>query len=251
MKLENKVIWLTGASQGIGYELAKQLFDRNNTLIVTARHTETLEELASHFPHEKIIIKSGDVSKREANERIVSEIKHEFAVIDTMILNAGTCVYIDADDFSSEKFIHNIQTNLISASYAIEFALPLLKQSLQPHIIAIASSAAYLPLPRASGYGASKAALAYMMESLAVELSQQGITLSTVYPGFVKTPLTDKNDFPMPFRITASNAAKRILQACDKGKAHVHFPKRFTLPLKIIGALPYTIRQWLATKTVR
>lgn len=115
----------------------------------------------------------------------------------------------------------------------------------------MSSTVAYAGLPRAEAYGASKAAIRYLLESLRIDLYRLGITVSVVCPGFVRTPLTDRNDFPMPFRIEAEDAARRIVDGIEAGKAEIHFPKRFSLAFKLLTLLPTRLYLRLCARLVR
>jgi short-subunit dehydrogenase len=110
--------------------------------------------------------------------------------------------------------------------------------------VLVGSSAAYVPLPRAEAYGASKAAIAYLADTLRVDLYREKIDVSLVCPGFVKTPLTDRNDFPMPARVSVEDASRYIRQGIERRNSEIHFPKRFTYLLKALSLLP----KWLWTR---
>ncbi|HBH28499.1 MAG TPA: short-chain dehydrogenase, partial [Desulfofustis sp.] len=125
------------------------------------------------------------------------------------------------------------------------------RRASRPHLVGIGSSAAYLPLPRAEAYGASKAAVAYLIETLRITLSPEQIDVSLVCPGFVKTPLTDKNDFAMPMRISVEQASRAIRRGIDKRQAEIHFPKRFTYILKTLSLLPRGIWKRIGMKMIK
>jgi short-subunit dehydrogenase len=164
--------------------------------------------------------------------------------LDLAILNAGTCEYIDLPDFDSALVSRVMRANVESLAISIEGVLPLLRLGNNPHLVGVGSSASYVPLPRAEAYGASKAAAAYMLETLRIDLARENITVSLVSPGFVKTPLTDRNDFPMPMRVSIEQACEAIRRGIAKRHLEIHFPKRFTLSLKALSLLPR--RLWLA-----
>ncbi len=136
--------------------------------------------------------------------------------LDTVILNAGTCEYVDAKQFDSSIIEHVVRTNLLASSYCIEAALPLLRVGRAPHLVGVASAVTYLPMPRAEAYGASKAGLRYLFESLRISLSPENIDVTVISPGFVDTPLTERNDFPMPLSWPADKAARHILSKLDE-----------------------------------
>jgi len=135
--------------------------------------------------------------------------------------------------------------------YAIEAALPLLRQSKAAHIVGMSSTAYYVGLPRSEAYGSSKAAIAHMLNALRISLSSENIPVSVICPGFVETPLTDKNDFPMPGKITAEEAAVYICKGIAKQAEEIHFPKVFSFIMKVLSALPYFIQTPLLKKMVK
>ncbi|MGD9212800.1 MAG: SDR family NAD(P)-dependent oxidoreductase, partial [Desulfobacteraceae bacterium] len=159
------------------------------------------------------------------------------------VLNAGNCEYIDLPHFDSALFRRVMHANVMSMAISIEGVLPLLRKGTRPHLVGMGSSAAYLPLPRAEAYGASKAAVAYLMNTLRISLFKENIDVSLICPGFVQTPLTDRNDFPMPFRISVEQASQYIRAGIAKRKREIHFPKRFTFILKLLSWLPP--KMWL------
>ena len=159
-----------------------------------------------------------------------------------MIANAGTCEYVDVNQFDTALFRRVLETNVLGLVNTVGAALPLLKQSKRGYIVGVSSSVAMLAMPRAQAYGSSKAAITHFLESMKADLTPLGLDVSVVSPGFVKTPLTDVNDFPMPMRITADQAAKEIVKGLRKRTWHIHFPKRFTFILWMLGHLPAFLR---------
>ena len=157
-----------------------------------------------------------DVTDKSAYSGLLAYINKKLNGIDIIILNAGNCIYVDLDTFNSDDFVSMISVNYLAHVYAIEAFLPLLKQSSAPHIVPIASLSGYCGLPRASAYGPSKAAVINLAQSLQLDCKQDNISVNLVNPGFVKTPLTDKNDFPMPGLVSSDAAAHYILKGFEK-----------------------------------
>lgn len=240
MKLHNKVIWLTGASSGIGYALCEALLQKGNRVFASARNCAALNELQQQYPHLHVI--PCDISDKNSLQQAAQQIQNFTAYLDMVIANAGTCEYLDVKHFDSELIRRVMDTNFMGSVYTIETALPFLYQAFKPYIVAVSSSVAYLPMPRAQAYGASKAALSHFMESLYSDLKHLGFRMSIVSPGFVQTSLTDKNDFAMPLRIGAPEAAQHIIRGLEKERWDIHFPKTFTLFLKFISLLPAAVR---------
>jgi short-subunit dehydrogenase len=167
--------------------------------------------------------------------------------IDVLVLNAGTCLYIDdAKNFDGETFQEVINTNLSALGYLLANFLPKVKAGGQ--VVFISSSATIIPFPRSEAYGASKAGIDYLANSLRLDLADHNIGVSLVHPGFIKTPLTDKNDFNMPFLLTSEEAAERIFKGVRAKKRYIHFPKRLTLLLKLFSLLPSSLWQALITR---
>jgi short-subunit dehydrogenase len=152
-----------------------------------------------------------------------------------------------ASDLSRAAFEPAFNVNLLGAVSAIEAVLPYMRQRKSGHIALVSSIAGYRGLPRAEAYGASKAALTYLGEAMRLTLKQEGIKIQIISPGFVATPLTAQNDFPMPFMIPAEDAARRVVKGLQSNRFEITFPKRFTYVLKLLRCLPY----WLYFPLVR
>jgi NAD(P)-dependent dehydrogenase (short-subunit alcohol dehydrogenase family) len=246
-------IWLTGATSGIGRALAERLLADGHRVALSARSETALEQLAAG--HANALLLPLDVSDRHTVARAGERIREAFGGLDLALLNAGTCEYLEARHFDVDLVERVFAPNFHGAVYCIEAALPLLRRARaeggRPLLAATSSAAAYLPLPRAEAYGASKAALSHFLESLRLDLHAEGIGVSLIHPGFVKTPLTDRNDFPMPMRIEVEQAAEAILEGLSRRRLDIHFPRRFTLLMKLMGILPPTLRHRLGLRLVR
>lgn len=254
MPLEGKQrIWLTGATSGIGRALARRLLADGHRVALSARSESALAELAQGHPDALPL--PLDVSDRAAVARAGEGLAEAFGGLDLALLNAGTCEYLEAGRFNVDLVERVFAPNFLGAVYCIDAALPLLRRARaeggRPLLAATSSAAAYLPLPRAEAYGASKAALSHFLESLRLDLHAEGIDVSLIHPGFVKTPLTDRNDFAMPMRIEADQAAEAILRGLARRHLDIHFPRRFTLLVKLMGLLPPALRYRLGLRLVR
>ncbi|WP_111496323.1 MULTISPECIES: SDR family NAD(P)-dependent oxidoreductase [Marinobacter] len=246
-------IWLTGASSGIGEHLALQLLHDSHHLIITGRRREPLDAMAEGFPGQ-VTVAPADTTDRDALSAL-GDVFTQQAPLQMAILNAGTCEYLDVQAFDASVVEHNVAINFSGTVRSVEAVLPALRaarrQGLPARIVIVSSSAWWFPFGRAEGYGASKAALTYFAHSLRADLAHEGIEVTVVSPGFVRTPLTDRNDFPMPGLIEADEAASRIMHGLRKGHREIHFPKRFTLTLKLLGALPQRWIDALAARMAR
>lgn len=247
-------VWLTGAGTGIGLELARGLLAEGHSLVVTGRRREPLEQLAIAGSESRLTVAPADTTSAEDLKR-VAETLAEQGPLTLAILNAGTCEYVDVANFSSDVVATNIETNVLGTARCIEMVLPLLRQArsqgLPATLVIVSSSAWWFPFARAEGYGASKAALTYLAQSLRADLAAEGIEVVVVSPGFVRTPLTDRNDFPMPGLIDADAAAARILEGLRKGRRNIEFPRRFTWTLRALGNLPQGLIDRLAASMTR
>ncbi len=232
-----KRIWLTGASYGIGRSLALELASRGAKVAISARSAAKLSELAVYLG-DAAVIAPLDVTDYPGNVQTANAVAEQLGGIDIAILNAGTAEYVDIQNFSSDVFERQVKSNFLSMVYGVEAVLPWLRQSSSPHLVTMSSTAAYGGLPRSEAYGATKAAIKNMFEGLRISLLPEDIAVSIVCPGFVKTPLTDKNDFAMPLRIDAEKAAYIIADGIARQKQEIHFPKVFSMTYKLLSSLP-------------
>ena len=246
-------IWLTGATSGIGEALARKFIAQGHQVVLSARNAESLEALCQGHPNAHPL--PLDVSDRQAVLNAGETIAERLGALDLALFNAGTCEYLNAQQFDMDLVERVFKPNLFGTLYGIEAALPLLRaarqQGLPARLAATSSASAYLPLPRAEAYGASKAAVSYFLESLRLDLDQEGIDVSLIHPGFVKTPLTERNDFPMPMQVTAEQAADAIIAGLVKGRLDIHFPRRFTYLVKLLGILPPALRRQIGLRMTR
>jgi len=257
--LENmKNIWLVGASKGIGLSLLREIYDDEKTIFVSSRSEEDLNALQAEIETKpnSLVQLPLDVTDRDGIKKSVTAINDLVSGLDMIFINAGICEYIDSSKPDAQLVRRLFETNFFGAVDLIELTLPLLRASSLyrgrlkncyngPKIVVVSSSVAYLPLPRAAAYGASKAAASYFMESLKIDLQHEGIDLRIVSPGFVDTRLTIENDFPMPFMISAEQSAKLIVRGLSGKSFDIHFPRRFTYLLKIVNWLPDRVKHKL------
>lgn len=248
--LSGRRIWLTGASTGIGRACALEFARRGARLALSARNAQALDALVAEIGPDRALAVPLDVTDRAANHAAVARIAETFGGLDTVVFNAGTCEYVEETSFDADLFDRVLATNLHASIYGMEAALPILSRGVSPHLVAVSSSTAWLPLPRAEAYGASKAAQKYLLDSFRLRSEKRGLWVTGVYPGFVKTPLTDRNDFPMPFLVTAEDAARRIADGIEARRREIHFPLALTWPMKVLGILPTWIYQPLVSRLV-
>ncbi|MEA2119526.1 SDR family NAD(P)-dependent oxidoreductase [Halovibrio sp. HP20-50] len=246
-------IWLTGATSGIGEALARKLIAQGHHVVLSARNAEALDALCQDHPNAYPL--ALDISDRQAVLAAGQRIKERLGSLNLALFNAGTCEYLNAQQFDMALVERVFTPNLFGTLYGVEAALPLLRaarqEGLPARLAATSSASAYLALPRAEAYGASKAAVSYFLESLRLDLDQEGIDVSLIHPGFVKTPLTERNDFPMPMQVTAEQAADAIIAGLIKGRLDIHFPRRFTYIVKLLGILPPALRRQIGLRLTR
>ncbi|HEY5636700.1 MAG TPA: SDR family NAD(P)-dependent oxidoreductase [Burkholderiales bacterium] len=229
-------VWLVGASSGIGAALAEALVARGARVAVSARSADVLE---SRFGG-RARIEPLDVTDARATAATAARLGSEWGSLDLVIHLAGTYREMRPSSMDLEAVRAIIELNLTSVFNLLAAALPQMARGAQVSIVS--SVAGYGGLPNSLAYGASKAALINLAESLWLDLRARGIGVSVVTPGFVDTPLTARNSFPMPALIGAGDAAREMVRGLERGDFETHFPKRFTLAVKAIGLLPRALR---------
>jgi len=237
-----KRVWIIGASAGIGLTVAKTLEQQGAILTLSARHLAAIEQdpLLSQFA-----CLSLDISNAES---IRSSLLSLIEPLDVIMVFAGAYHAGALVSHSQESIQQTLDTNLTGVINLCHQLLPKLIAQQQAHIVLVGSSAAYLPLPNASVYGASKAGLRYFAQSLYTECLPHQIAVSLVSPGFVKTRLTDQNPFAMPSLMTTEQASHALLAGLAKGQFDIAFPFGFTLGLKLVNALPWSLRQLMLNR---
>ena len=250
MTFNEKTIFLTGASSGIGREIAKALLKENCRLILASRNLEELKKLAGENKNSfssVLPIKCDIMNKNEVCEAVESA-KRKFGKIDIAILNSGISSREPVEKFSSSTAEKIFGVNVLGMVYCIEALLPDFIQRREGVIAGISSLADGRGFTRSGFYSASKAAVSKILESLRVELKKYNVKVITVKPGFVKSPMTDKNEFEMPFLMDAGKAAGIILKGISKEKSKIEFPLPTTLGAKLLKILPDPLFDYIASK---
>ena len=248
MALPWRVVWITGASTGIGAAVARQLATTGVVVAISARNTDTLNELAA--TNKNLRAYPLDVTDEKAVADCFIEIEKDMGPIDLIIAGAGTYAPATADDFHIAAFKRMYEVNYLGVINLLVAVLPVFRNRRAGHISWIASVAGYRGLPKAAAYGPTKAALINLAESIKPELARDGVVVSVINPGFVKTPMTAQNDFPMPFLMNVEDAARATIEGLRKQKFEVAYPKRFVAILKIARVLPYVWYFWLVKRFV-
>ena len=249
MSENQKKIWITGASSGIGKSLAEKFALEGWKVAVSARRKEILDEMAND---KNIFSYPLDVTNQEQISDVFSKIINDFGNLDLCVFSSGTYdPKLEQEiNIKQNKFV--METNFFGVLYCIKSVEKYFKDKKDGHISIVSSVAAYRGLPNSSGYGPSKAALTNLTESLYFDFKKYNVRISLVSPGFIKTPLTDKNEFPMPFIKSPEFAAEKMYNGLTKDKAfEIHFPKTLTMLLKFLRILPYRIYLFLIDKGVK
>ena len=249
MSENQKKIWITGASSGIGKALAEKFASEGWKVAASARRKEILDEMSSH---ENIFSYPLDVTNQDQIKISFEKIIEDFNGLDLCVFSSGTYDPKLEQEINDKQNKFVMETNFFGVLYCVNAVENYFKNKKNGHISIVSSVAAYRGLPNSSGYGPSKAALTNLTESLYFDFKKHNVRISLVSPGFIKTPLTDKNEFPMPFIKSPEFAAEKMFNGLTKSKAfEIHFPKALTILLKIFRVLPYKIYLFLIDKGVK
>ena len=235
--MNKKTIWITGGSTGIGKALALKFANEGWNVAISARRENLLREMAdtnaniSSFPL--------DVTNKTKCKQVFEQIKNKFENIDICFFSTGTWNPKKEKDIDVEQIEDVFKINFFGTLNSIKAVEEYFKNKKSGKIAIVSSIAGYRGLPNSTGYGPSKSALNNLAESLYFDFGRSNVRVCLVSPGFIKTPMTDKNDFKMPFLKTAEYAADKIYDGLvNKNIFEIHFPKSLTLILKLFSFLP-------------
>ncbi|MDB5587276.1 MAG: hypothetical protein JWP26_2246 [Devosia sp.] len=245
-----KMAWVTGAGTGIGREVARRLALDGWQVAVSARTSADLESLARELP-DAIRSFPLDISDRGAVNAVATQIRDTLGPLDLVVLSAGTYVPMSAKDFDVDGFAKTIDVNLMGTVNCLAAIMPPMIARQSGHIAVVASVSGFVGLPAAGAYGASKAALNNLCEALQPDLARYGVRLSVINPGFVDTPLTKKNDFPMPFLISVEQAGDAIIAGLKTGRFEIVFPWQMSMAMKTLALLPHGLRLAITKRMLR
>jgi NAD(P)-dependent dehydrogenase (short-subunit alcohol dehydrogenase family) len=237
-------VWIVGASSGIGRATAQELHARGATVYASARSAAPLGDLARAHPG--LVALPADACDAGQLRAVARQILQE-GPLDLVMYCAGTYAPLRATAFDLEVARHHQEVNYVGALNLLDAVLPSILGR-GGHISLVSSVAGYRGLPDALAYGPTKAALIQLAEILHLELRELGIGVSVVNPGFVDTPLTAQNRFRMPALQTPEQAARAIVQGWERGDFEIHFPRRFTLVLKLLRLLPFRLYEALVKR---
>jgi len=249
MRFSNEVVVITGASSGIGWALAKELVTQGAKVGLIARRADKLEDLCEQSRANGGVAEcvAVDVSDREKLHEAIAELRNKLGPIDRMIANAGIGTFTS---FSPPNVLEQeklIRINFFGVMYALEAVLPEMLERKKGHVIAVSSMAAYKGLPGQSAYCASKAAINLYMEGLRIAYRGKGVSVTTICPGFVDTPIVANNPPNMPFIMKPEMAARRIAKAIARRKKVYNFPRRMAFLMWLARWAP----DWAVSRVMR
>ena len=235
--MSNKVIWITGASTGIGKAIAIKFSKNGWNVAISARRLELLEEISKQ--NQNVFSFPLDVTNKDDCHKVFTEIKNKLGKIDLCVFSTGTWDPKKEKEIDVEQIENVMKVNFFGTLNSIKSVEKYFKDLGKGHISIVSSIAGYRGLPNSTGYGASKAALNNLAESLYFDFGRHNVRVSLISPGFIKTPMTDKNEFKMPFLKTPEFAANKIYNGLINGSSfEIDFPKELTLILKFLKILP-------------
>ena len=248
--MSNKVIWITGASTGIGKAIAIKFSKNGWNVAISARRLELLEEISKQ--NQNVFSFPLDVTNKDDCHKVFTEIKNKLGKIDLCVFSTGTWDPKKEKEIDVEQIENVMKVNFFGTLNCIKSVEKYYRNKKSGHISIVSSIAGYRGLPNSTGYGPSKSALNNLAESLFFDFKRYGVRVSLISPGFIKTPMTDKNDFKMPFLKTTEFAADKIYDGLiNKNNFEIHFPKELTLTLKLFGLLPSKIYFYLVKKLTK
>ena len=238
--MNKKTIWITGGSTGIGKALAVKFASKGWNVAISARRENLLQEISNN--HENIHGFPLDVTDKIKCKEVFEQIKNKFENIDTCFFSTGTWDPKKEKEIDIDQMKKVMEVNFFGTLNCIKAVEMYFKEKKNGNISIVSSIAGYRGLPNSTGYGASKAALNNLAESLYFDFGRYNVRVSLISPGFIKTPMTDKNQFKMPFLKTPEFAAEKIYNGLINGSSfEIDFPKELTLILKLLKILPDSI----------
>ena len=246
----NKVAWITGGGTGIGKELTLILAEKNYDVIISGRRKEKLIETAK-INKKKIHPIPLDVKNPIQCKKVSETIYKKFKKIDLLILNAAIYSPGSMTKICTTEAKKVIDINLLGVLNCLSPVAKIMQENKEGHVVFVSSPAGYQGLPGGGLYGVTKSALTFLAETLNIEFHKSNIKVQVVNPGFVKTPMTDKNPFFMPFLMTPKKAAKKISEKLESSDFEIFFPKKLIIPMKLLRLLPYSIYFFLIKKLIK
>jgi len=248
-----RVAIVTGASSGLGHALSRQLAREGYVLGLTARREPLLTDLAAEIQRAggQAAFATADAGDREATHAAIGALASELGPADLLVANAGVGLSQPVFQPNAADYERMVQVNLLGPYYAVEAVLPAMLERRRGHLVAVSSLAAYATGPGSGQYCATKAGLSIWMESIRLELRGRGIAVTTIQPGFVKTPMTDVNDFDMPLLMDVERAAVLMARAIARKRKVYDFPWRMSLGARLLRHVPDWLKMRLMPDRTR
>lgn len=237
------VVLITGASTGIGAALAREYHRRGWSVGLIARRQDLLDALVAELG-DRAAAEAADVCDRAATVGAIRRIEAKLGPTDLLVANAGVGGFVRAsalDEEAMDRAVNIFRVNVEGALNALYAVLPQMVARRSGHVAAVSSVAAWRGMPPTGPYNGSKAALTSLMEAFRVELAPHGVAVTTIHPGFVDTPLTQKNRFPMPFMLTVEDATARIIDGLARRRREINFPLIYSALMKLAKWMPNPI----------
>jgi short-subunit dehydrogenase len=247
MRFADKIAVVTGASSGIGWEIVRKLAAQKCHVGLIARRRDKLETLAAECRAQGVraAVAVANVADRQETLTAFRELREALGPIDLLVACSGVGIPTPLEPMDGAAVDNMIRVNYLGVVYSIEGVLPEMVRRKTGHIAAISSLAAYKSLPGESGYCSSKAAVNSYLEGLRIQLRPRGIDVTTLCPGFIKTPMTDVNVNPMPFLMSAEAAAAKIVRALERRVSVCDFPWQTNLMIRSLRWMPDRLVRWL------
>jgi short-subunit dehydrogenase len=242
--LKGKKYWIIGASEGLGRELSIQLSNLGVKLIISARNETRLNKLSSLTKAKVLALDVLDIDA-------IKQASKSVGIIDGIIYVAGDYTPLNSTTWNVEEVDKMIAVNFTGAAKVLGFIVPKFLKQNNGHIVMIGSLSGFRGLPNAIGYGASKAAMMHLAENIKADLYKTPIKIQLINPGFIKTRLTEKNNFKMPFIMSVEDAAKRVIIAMNSNRFQTNFPLIFSLLFRASNLLPAFIYFWLFSSNMK
>ena len=248
--MNKKVVWITGASSGIGKSLALKFAKEGWNVAISARRENLLNEISES--NENIKSFPLDVTDKNKCKDVFDKVKNEFGNVDICFFSTGTWSPKKEKDIDVEQIENVFKVNFFGTLNCIKAVEEYFKNKKGGTITIVSSIAGYRGLPNTTGYGPSKSALISLAESLYFDFEKHNVRVCLVSPGFIKTPMTDKNDFKMPFLKTPEFSADKIYDGLINGSNfEIHYPKELTLILKFLKIIPDRLYFYLIRKLTK
>ena len=248
---KEKVVLITGASSGIGRALALELGRRGARLGLTARRGEELLKLSEEIERAggEALALPADVRDPAAMNDAAATVRERWGRVDVLVANAGMSSTTAGTKLNASEVGDVISVNVLGVVNSVAAVLPGMLERRAGHLVAISSLASYRGMPKSGAYSASKAAVSTLFESLRVDLRQSGIDVTTIHPGFVRTPLTAGRKKKLPFLLEPDDAARRIIRAVERRARTYAFPWQLASLVRVIKHLPGRLYDRLASNT--